>query len=1025
MPVYSSSVVATALKSILANHGRQGAEANIQSDVKNLVLFGGLSLDDDDVVLESPAPNRKRIDVEVGATVIEIKRDLSTTGMEASIEQLENYVRSRVDEHGGRWVGILTDGLRWHAFRVAERDGAFEPFAETTVESVSDADGLLIWLDGIMATAQDIPPTAGNIEIRLGAESTQTILDLADLSQVFDEVRDQPDVEIKRMLWAKLLATAFGTHLDLSSDGEDWHLFLRHTYLVVLAELVSLAAVDIEPSAYTPEEILSGRAFSDAQIGGVVEEDFFDWVTTSKLGKSWVRRLSKRVLRFRWIDVEHDVLKFLYQSVIDAETRHRLGEYYTPDWLARSIVDEVVADPLTQRVLDPGCGSGTFLYWSVKKALDACESSGMSSGEAISSVTSRVYGLDVHPVAVTLARATYLLAIGLNRLQSDRPQFNVPVYLGDSVQFGGPGSDELLSAGMLEVSTKADLGTGGQHQLIPAELRFPDRVVFDNRFDMLVKEMADRATSRAPRSSIPSLVGRYDFYGVHPDDRPVLDETFSEMCALSDDNRDHIWGYFVTNIARPKVLASMENRVDCLVGNPPWLSYRYMVPTMQEDFKELSKQRSLWVGGQLSTHQDLSALFVARTIEQYLKVGGQFGFVMPYSTLARPHYERFRSGRWTSDRAPFPPERTYAAFATPWDLDEVEPPIFPVPASVVFGARVDVEEHQSMPGTRVRISGNQPSDASFGDLIAEEEPLVFAPSTDDLDAWSHYRGRFRQGATVVPRRLVVVERAGHAPLGTAEGIASMRSADITAKHPWSQVPPLSGTVEERFLFKVHMGTTLLPFAMQEPFEVVLPIINGELQEAGSDSWPHLSNWWRLATEYWEQHRSASMSDRTLGDRIDYHSGLSAQVDSLDALRVVYNTSGSILAGAVVAQPRTVIDHKLYWCTANSMQEARFLEGVLNAPLMTRLTNPIQGKGQFGERDFHLWPWAVPVPPFDPSDLKHLALAEIASEAAELVANADTDGYFVSVRQRIRGLLQEADLLTALDEALQDVIDGTG
>jgi len=48
-----------------------------------------------------------------------------------------------------------------------------------------------------------------------------------------------------------------------------------------------------------------------------------------------------------------------------------------------------------------------------------------------------VLGVDVHPVAVTLARVTYLLAIGRDRLAAaDRPAFTVPVYLGDSVQWG-------------------------------------------------------------------------------------------------------------------------------------------------------------------------------------------------------------------------------------------------------------------------------------------------------------------------------------------------------------------------------------------------------------------------------------------------------------------------------------------------------------------------------------------------------------------------------------------------------------
>lgn len=106
MPSYSEEVVAAAIESIFDNHGRQGAEANIQSDVKNLILFGGLSLEDEDVVLESPAPNRKRIDVEVGATVIEVKRDLTHGNLDTWIEQ---KARREASAFWDAWLLVASD----------------------------------------------------------------------------------------------------------------------------------------------------------------------------------------------------------------------------------------------------------------------------------------------------------------------------------------------------------------------------------------------------------------------------------------------------------------------------------------------------------------------------------------------------------------------------------------------------------------------------------------------------------------------------------------------------------------------------------------------------------------------------------------------------------------------------------------------------------------------------------------------------------------------------------------------------
>ncbi|MBN9801397.1 hypothetical protein DMP15_29855 [Pseudonocardia sp. UM4_GMWB1] len=139
------------------------------------------------------------------------------------------------------------------------------------------------------------------------------------------------------------------------------------------------------------------------------------------MGSRFVRGLARRLARFAWAHVETDVMKVLYESVIDAEQRHSLGEYYTPDWLAEIVVEETVTDALTERVLDPSCGSGTFLFHAVRRYIAAGEAAGMGIGEMLTGVTSKVLGMDVHPVAVTLARITYLLAIGPERLAHDDP----------------------------------------------------------------------------------------------------------------------------------------------------------------------------------------------------------------------------------------------------------------------------------------------------------------------------------------------------------------------------------------------------------------------------------------------------------------------------------------------------------------------------------------------------------------------------------------------------------------------------
>src|SRR5262249_55978180 len=83
--------------------------------------------------------------------------------------------------------------------------------------------------------------------------------------------------------------------------------------------------------------------------------------------------------------------------------------------------------------------------------------------------------------------------------------------------------------------------------------------------------VAVRASSKKPGAKVPSLSAVLQRLGIPEVHRPVLQETFRVMCRLHDEGRDHVWGYYIRNLARPMWLAREPNRVDVLIGNPPWL----------------------------------------------------------------------------------------------------------------------------------------------------------------------------------------------------------------------------------------------------------------------------------------------------------------------------------------------------------------------------------------------------------------------------------------------------------------------
>lgn len=1016
----------------LATRDPYRTEADIQSDIQTLLLHGGLNLSDPQVHLESQVRDgtRRRIDVEAGATVFEVKKSLA--GPQATLsefeEQLAGYVATRSSQTGARYVGVLTDGADWRLY--AQHGDAFSEVTRHIVQpkDSSVVERLTTWLEAVMATRDKVNPTPSAIRHSLGSESPSFALDIADLTAMYESVAASAEVKLKRSLWSKLLTTALGTQFQ-----DNTRLFIEHTYLVLIAEVVAHAVVgfDLRDDSLTPATIVSGGEFAASQITGVVEQDFFDWILHAPGGPEFVRRLARRVARFDWSEPEHDVLKVLYESVIDAETRHSLGEYYTPDWMADRMVREVVTEPLTQRVLDPSCGSGTFVFHAVRNYMSAAEESGIPDYQAVGNVTRLVTGMDLHPVAVTLARVTYLLAIGSRRIQDAlREPLAIPIYLGDSLQWEQTAN--TMTYGHLVIPT------GEGSSLFARELRFPPRVTEDAAsFDRLVERLADLATNRKAGSSIPSLAPTFAQFAIHPDDQSEIAETFTTLCQLADEGRNHIWSYFVRNTARPIWLAQQSNRVDVLVGNPPWLSYRYMPRAMQARFKEEATARGLWAGGRVATHQDLSAFFVARCIELYLKPGGSFAFVMPHSVLTRVQYEGFRTGVFApagdkhSGKTRLSDAVTLSVtFDTPWEFIKVREHPFPVPSGAVFGTYTPGKV-RALPASTLSWSGRLPQvtmpwDAAKGFLAITDGA---AHAIDPEAEVSPYKERFTQGANLVPRMLLMVTEEESGPLGTGAGRVAVRSARSSQeKEPWKFLPDLVGTVEREFIFSTLLGSSIGPFRILDPQKCVLPLAKGGLlAESGDpapiDHYPGLATWWRTAVSVWMENRSEA-STITLDEQVNWQGKLDRQYPATP-YRVVYSKSGSVLASAIVTDERAVIDHKLYWANCGSLDEARYLTGLMNSTTLLTHIQHLQSQGQFGARDFDTYVFHAPYGLYDPSDALHTNLVHLVERAERVAARValDLSKSFQTNRKRIRNALQNDGVAGDIDQCVAAIFAG--
>ena len=281
------------------------------------------------------------MDLYLHNTCIEFKKDIVRNGLPVSdyIEQLDGYLESLLKAGTGVRNGILTDGINYFLRRVGEEK---LPLQQHPVMSIFDraeqSPRLREYLHGIIsAPAEDLRPTAENLERFFGSKSDGFHASNLLLQEAYEAHRDDPTVSVKRRLWQDLLQVALGKDAATGGKESDW-LFIRHTYITSLIAVIMQQQLLGEVSRHAserPDALLKGSILAEqSDLHGIIDADLFTWPT--EVGEStYLREIARVAEQFDWTQDAKEVAPTLYQNVITQEERKRLGEYYTPRWLAR------------------------------------------------------------------------------------------------------------------------------------------------------------------------------------------------------------------------------------------------------------------------------------------------------------------------------------------------------------------------------------------------------------------------------------------------------------------------------------------------------------------------------------------------------------------------------------------------------------------------------------------------------------------------------------------------------------------
>lgn len=526
-------------------------------------------------------PKRGRIDAYYGNAIIEFENSLRATEDHAK-EQLREYVSGVWQKEWPRpLLAIATDGIVWRTYRPRWKGkGKASKAEEIELEHLRELQlsertlpDFWIWLTSLIYRPERTVPTVKQFKIDFGADSPAFRDSLDALITTWQRVSRDPEPRLAFKNWQKYLTVTYG---QLPGEGEAGseleRLFLKHNYLASVARLLIWASLSKGKSEGTlrevAREVLSGRFFERYQLANLVEDDFFQWVRRPEAEAILITVWERVLAGMQTYDLTYlgeDVLKGVYQELVDPKDRHDLGEYYTPDWLCERMVEAMLPASDFVSVLDPTCGSGSFLRAVITHFVKV--NSRKAKQTQLDGILEHVVGIDIHPLAVTISKATYLLALG-PLVQAARRPIQIPVYLADSLFL----PTEVTRLTLEDRSAGIELKFGGKNVTLPEHL-VETADLFDGTIAACARIAAEHA--KTGRESVKTLekylsqaVPRLNDADKH-DCEVIVEALWRFVQTLADlirSKKNSIWAFIIRNTYRPAIL---KGHFDVVIGNPP------------------------------------------------------------------------------------------------------------------------------------------------------------------------------------------------------------------------------------------------------------------------------------------------------------------------------------------------------------------------------------------------------------------------------------------------------------------------
>ena len=933
--------------------------------------------------------------------IIEFENDLKKSYQHAKL-QLAGYLLGQFNSgEGYNYTLIVSDFINWKV--VIPDISCLDKLESLTEDKLilndvpdssftlneNNVEDFYYWIDRFLFKEEKQKATLKRIEVAFGYKSNIFIECYRQILGVFNEAKKFGEVQVSYEQWKKFLSIAYGSYNDSESS------FVIHTYLSVFAKILAYEVVSNDDYIDDKEMrgILDGSIFHRYNIQNFVDNDFFHWVKSDmnylKLGKVY-RLIAQEIANFDFHEVDEDVLKGVYQELIDLDTRHSLGEYYTPDWLCERIVQEFDFKP-DDKILDPSCGSGSFLRAAIHRLRQ------LNQEISVEQVNNAVNGIDIHPLSVQIAKTTILVALGKDVVKAKNPiHINI-----------------ILANTLLAPDGVKDLFTEGFIMQIDREKYKLNTSIFDdvNLFDQAIQICDDLAEQtkgqKIEKLEIFEKILKQK-YKVDTIDSKISDsfyKIYGGLKKVKESGRDSIWKFIVQNLYKPYFL---RHKFDYIIGNPPWFTYSSI---KNEEYQDLLSKLATKYDVKPEKvanfpHLEIAAIFLAYCTNYFLKPRGKLAFVLPRSFFSADHHNNTRSGKVKGLR-----------LTEIWDLNDVSP-LFRIPSAVLFSEQSGHSNNIPETGLAGKIiGGNLPAHncnlSRAKAKITEREVLWYyikqgkssalsIRNTKANAAINPYKKKFKQGATLVPRTFYFIELDQEMPPDFEHRIINVKTAEAVkpdAKAPWKEIE-FNKRIESQFLFRTALSKSILPFALFKPDLVLLPItisLNNRNKKYIELKTPQdliragylmVAKWMQDCENVWDQLKTEKNQNISSADYLNWNNKILDQ-DLNAPYLVLYNASAKDANATVVKREdldlEFIAEHKGYALYTSILNEAYYLTAILNSSVPNLLIKDFQSKGLFGARDVHKKILDVYYPLFNPNDALHVQLAEYSKAAHEKTA----------------------------------------